>query len=180
MRNLRTLAGSLLAAAAVVLLDQVTKVVLENALPLGSRVIITPVLDLVHVRNSGAAFSFLASASGWQKELFISIGLAASTWIVWMLWRAERGQLAFCAALSLILGGAIGNVIDRVRHGGVIDFLHFHWGAHYWPAFNVADSAITCGAILLIVDALRQGTKRQEPAGEAQSVGKRQPPEQST
>jgi len=169
----------MVAAAAVVFLDQVTKIVLENALPLGSREIITPVLDLVHVRNSGAAFSFLASASGWQRELFVGIGLAASAWIVWMLWRAGRGQLAFCAALSLILGGALGNVIDRVRLGGVIDFLHFHWGAHYWPAFNVADSAITCGAILLIIDALRHGTKRREPAREAQSVGKHQPPQQS-
>jgi signal peptidase II len=166
----------MIAATAVIFLDQVTKIVLTNALPLGSRVIIAPVLDLVHVRNSGAAFSFLAGASGWQRELFISIGLAASAWIVWMLWRAERGQFAFCSALSLILGGALGNVIDRVRFGGVIDFLHFHWGAHYWPAFNVADSAITCGAILLIVDALRHDTKRREPAGEAQSVGKRRSP----
>jgi signal peptidase II len=170
----------MLAAAAVVVLDQFTKIAVENALPLGSRVIIASVLDLVHVRNTGAAFSFLASASGWQRELFIGIGVGASAWIVWMLARAERGQLAFCAALSLILGGAVGNVIDRVRLGGVIDFLHFHWGQHYWPAFNVADSAITCGAILLIVDALRQGAKRREPAAEAQSVGKRQPPQQST
>jgi signal peptidase II len=170
----------MLAAAAVVFLDQVTKIVLENALPLGSRVIITPVFDLVHVRNTGAAFSFLASASGWQRELFIGIGLAASAWIVWMLWRAERGQLAFRAALSLILGGALGNVIDRVRLGGVIDFLHFHWGTYYWPAFNVADSAITCGAVLLIIDALRPGTKRRESAGEAQGAGKRRPGQRST
>ena len=180
MRNLRPFGVWMVVAVAVVFLDQVTKIILENALPFGSRVIIAPVLDLVHVRNSGAAFSFLANASGWQRELFITIGLAASAWIAWMLWHAERGQLAFCTALSLILGGALGNVIDRVRLGGVIDFLHFHWGTYYWPAFNVADSAITCGAILLIFDALRHGTKRREHAAEAQRVGKRRPPQQST
>ena len=170
----------MLAAAAVVFLDQITKIVVEHTLSFGARVVVAPVLDLVHVRNSGAAFSFLAGASGWQRELFVGIGLAASAWIVWMIARAERGQLVFCAALSLILGGALGNVIDRVRLGGVIDFLHFHWGPHYWPAFNVADSAITCGAILLIVDALRQGRNRREPAGNAQRVDKPRPPQQST
>jgi len=123
-------------------------------------VYVLPVLDLVHVRNTGAAFSFLASASGWQRELFIGIGLAASAWIVWMLHRAHRGQVMFCLALSLILGGALGNVIDRFRLGAVVDFLHFHWGPYYWPAFNLADSAITCGAALLILDAFRAGRSR--------------------
>jgi signal peptidase II len=83
-----------------------------------------------------------------------------------MLLRAERGQRMFCVALSLILGGALGNVVDRVRLGGVTDFLYFHWGPHYWPAFNVADSAITCGAILLIIDAFRSGARqRRQSAG---------------
>ena len=161
MRRLASIAVWLLVAAGVVLLDQATKVLVENSLPLGASVFVAPVLDLVHVRNTGAAFSFLAGASGWQRELFIGIAAAASIWIVWMLARAERGQWVFCTALSLILGGAIGNVVDRVRLGGVIDFLYFHWGPHYWPAFNVADSAITCGAILLIIDAVRTGARHR-------------------
>ena len=161
MRDVRQSVISLLGAAAVVFLDQLTKSMVENALALGASVFIVPILDLVHVRNTGAAFSFLAGASGWQRELFIGLGLFASVWIVWMLVRAERGQAIFCAALGLILGGAIGNVIDRARLGGVTDYLHFHWGQHYFPAFNVADSAITCGAILLILDALWQGAKQR-------------------
>ena len=166
MHKLASIATWLLIAAVVVALDQVTKVLVEQLLPLGSSVYVAPVLDLVHVRNTGAAFSFLASASGWQRELFIAIAFAASIWIVWMLIRAERGQRVFRIALSLILGGALGNVIDRLRLGGVIDFLYFHWGPHYWPAFNVADSAITCGAILLIIDAFRTGTRqRRQSAG---------------
>jgi signal peptidase II len=166
MHKLASIAGWLAIAAIVVALDQVTKMLVEHALPLGSSVFVAPVLDLVHVRNTGAAFSFLASASGWQRELFIGIAFAASIWIIWMLVRAERGQRVFCIALSLILGGALGNVVDRVRLGGVIDFLYFHWGPHYWPAFNVADSAITCGAILLIIDAFRTGARhRQQSTG---------------
>ena len=168
MRDRISITVWLLVAAVVVGLDQATKALIENALPFGASVYILPVLDLVHVRNSGAAFSFLASASGWQRELFIAIAFIASVWIIWMLARTGRGQVAFSAALSLILGGALGNVIDRMRLGGVIDFLYFHWGPHYWPAFNVADSAITCGAILLIFDALRSGARqrRQGPGGQ--------------
>ena len=164
MRKLASIAGWLSIAAVVVALDQLTKMLVEHSLPLGSTVYVAPVLDLVHVRNTGAAFSFLAGASGWQRELFIAIAFAASIWIIWMLVRAERGQRVFCIGLSLILGGALGNVVDRFRLGGVVDFLYFHWGTHYWPAFNAADSAITCGAILLIIDAFRTGVRqRQQP-----------------
>ena len=88
-------------------------------------------------------------------------------WIVWMLARAARNPVSFCIALSLILGGALGNVIDRVRLGAVVDFLHFHWGPHYWPAFNVADSAITCGAALLLFDAFFQGRKARTGSSRA-------------
>ena len=164
MRKLASISAWLLIATGVVVLDQITKAVVENALPLGASVFVAPVLDLVHVRNTGAAFSFLAGASGWQRELFIGIAVAASIWIIWMLLRAGPGQRIFCTALSLILGGALGNVVDRVRLGGVIDFLYFHWEKHYWPAFNVADSAITCGAILLIFDAVRTGSRSRPPA----------------
>jgi signal peptidase II len=159
MREKKRLAAWLALAGMVIAADQLTKLWVAHALALGTSVYVAPVFDLVHVRNTGAAFSFLAGASGWQREFFLLVGLAASIWIVWMLARATREQTLFCAALSLILGGALGNVIDRVRLGGVVDFLHFHWGPHYWPAFNVADSAITCGAALLILDAFRQGRK---------------------
>ncbi len=156
----RRIASWLLIAALVIVADQLTKWIVEANLPYGASIYVLPVLDLVHVRNTGAAFSFLAGAAGWQRELFIGIALAASAWILWMLYRAGRGQTLFCLALSLILGGALGNVIDRFRLGAVVDFLHFHWGQYYWPAFNVADSAISCGAVLLIVDAFRQGGRR--------------------
>lgn len=156
--------GWVVIALVVIAIDQLTKALVESALALGATVYVAPVLDLVHVRNSGAAFSFLAGASGWQRELFIGIGILASAWILWMLARAGRGQALFCFALSLILGGALGNVIDRVRLGAVVDFLHFHWGPYYWPAFNAADSAISCGAVLLIVDAFRHGRQQREGA----------------
>jgi signal peptidase II len=149
----------LLLAGMVIAADQLTKLWVAHELALGTSVYVAPVFDLVHVRNTGAAFSFLAGASGWQREFFLLVGLAASIWIVWMLVRAARDQVLFCVALSLVLGGALGNVIDRVRLGAVVDFLSFHWGPHYWPAFNVADSAISCGAALLIVDAFRQSRK---------------------
>jgi signal peptidase II len=154
-------------AGMVIAADQLTKAWIEEALALGSSVYVLPVFDLVHVRNTGAAFSFLAGESGWQREFFLVVGVAASIWIVWMIVRAARGQLMFCAALSFILGGALGNVIDRVRLGAVVDFLHFHWGPHYFPAFNVADSAITCGAALLLIDAFRQGRKPRSESSRA-------------
>lgn len=164
----RTLAWLFLASA-VVAADQLSKAWIEATFALGSVTYVAPILDLVHVRNSGAAFSFLAGASGWQRELFIGIGIAASGWITWMLARAGRQQGMFCLALSLILGGAIGNVIDRIRLGGVVDFLHFHWGPHFFPAFNLADTAISCGAMLLVLDALLQG--RRERARQQSAVG---------
>ena len=161
MRDGRRVALWLLPAAVVVCIDQLTKWAVESSLPLGASVFVAPVFDLVHVHNPGAAFSFLADAAGWQRELFVGIGVAASIWIVWMIARTGRGQPLFCAALTLILGGALGNVIDRLRLGAVVDFLHFHWGPHYFPAFNAADSAITCGAILLIADAVKQSMENR-------------------
>jgi len=159
MHNVRRIAGWLTVAVLVIAADQWTKWIVESTLAFGTSVYVMPVMDLVHVRNTGAAFSFLAGASGWQREFFIAIGVAASAWMLWMIAKAEQGQGAFCLALSLILGGALGNVIDRVRLGAVVDFLHFHWGSYYWPAFNVADTTISCGAILLVVDAFWQGRK---------------------
>jgi signal peptidase II len=141
-------------AAAVLILDQLTKQAITHSLSLHEMVEVTPFFNLVLVYNRGAAFSFLSDAAGWQRELFIAIALAASIWIAWLL-RKYAAQTMFCVALSLILGGAVGNVIDRLLYGAVVDFLDFHALGYHWPAFNVADSAISCGAVLLIWDALK-------------------------
>jgi signal peptidase II len=140
-------------SAVLVVLDQITKYVITRFLNQGGNVEITPFFNLVLTYNSGAAFSFLSNASGWQRWFFISIAVIAVVWIVVLLRKYPR-QTLFCFALSLILGGAIGNLIDRIWLGGVIDFLDFHAAGWHWPAFNVADSAITCGAILLVWDSM--------------------------
>ncbi|HXF66773.1 MAG TPA: signal peptidase II [Burkholderiales bacterium] len=147
-------------AALIVALDQAAKLAIVHALAPGEAVAVTPFFNLVLVYNPGAAFSFLAEAGGWQRGLFIAIAAVASAWILYLLWRHPRQRL-FAAALSLVLAGAVGNVIDRVRVGSVIDFLDFHAFGWHWPAFNVADAAITCGAALLVWDAFRPGRKAQ-------------------
>ena len=141
-------------SALLVVLDQLSKFAMARVLASGNGIEVTPFFNLVLVYNRGAAFSFLSSASGWQREFFIAVALIASVWIVYLLRRHPR-QTLFCFALSLILGGAVGNVIDRVLLGAVVDFLDFHVAGWHWPAFNVADSAITGGALLLIWDSLR-------------------------
>ncbi|MBC7945377.1 MAG: lipoprotein signal peptidase [Burkholderiales bacterium] len=151
-------------AAMVIVLDQWSKLVITRSLTYSDRVIITPFFDLVLTYNSGAAFSFLRNASGWQREFFIAVALLASIWILYMLYR-NAGSTLMNLALGLVLGGAIGNVIDRFRLGAVIDFLHFHLAEYSWPAFNVADSAITVGAVLLIWDSFRP-SGRTETANE--------------
>jgi signal peptidase II len=138
-------------ALLVLLLDQFTKVLVLGAFQLGDSTPITSFFNLVRVHNHGAAFSFLAGAGGWQRWFFTGIGVVAALFMVWML-RAHPGQKLFSLAIALILGGAIGNVIDRLLHGYVVDFLDFYWGAWHFPAFNVADSGITVGAALLILD----------------------------
>ena len=143
-------------SVAVVLLDQVTKFLVARFLELYERVEVLPVLDFTLLHNTGAAFSILAGASGWQRGFFIGLGSIVSVALVVWLWRLPRGERLLPIALALIIGGAIGNVIDRVLHGYVIDFVHVHWGAAYFPAFNIADSAITIGAALLMLDAFRE------------------------
>ena len=143
----------LVVSVMVVLLDQLTKHLIQQTLAYGGSVRVTPFFDLVHVLNPGAAFSFLSSAAGWQRGLFIVIALGASALIVYLL-RKHVADRLFCFALSLILGGALGNVVDRILLGAVVDFLHFHLAQYYFPAFNLADSAITCGAGLLIWDSV--------------------------
>jgi signal peptidase II len=140
-------------ATIIILLDQFTKILIVGAYKLGDSTRITSFFNIVRVHNEGAAFSFLASAGGWQRWFFTAIGVVAVLAIVWML-RSHSGQKLFALALSLILGGAVGNVIDRVWYGYVVDFLDFHTAGIHFPAFNVADSAITCGAICLILDEL--------------------------
>jgi signal peptidase II len=127
---------------------------------------LTPFFNLVLVLNPGAAFSFLSDQPGWQRGLFIAIALAASVWIVYLLVKHPRERV-FALALTLVLAGALGNVIDRILVGAVVDFLDFHAFGWHWPAFNVADSAITCGAVLLAWDALRPARKDEADQTEA-------------
>ncbi len=140
-------------ALAVILLDQLTKTLISRTFELNDSRTLTPFFNLVRAHNTGAAFSFLAGADGWQRWFFIGLGGVAAVVIVWLLAR-HGGQRLFGWALALILGGALGNVIDRVLHGHVVDFLQFHWNSAYFPSFNVADSAITVGAVLLVLDEL--------------------------
>ncbi|WP_454711266.1 signal peptidase II [Cupriavidus nantongensis] len=142
-------------ALLVVLLDQFFKIVIVRSFSYGESRPVTGFFNLVLVYNKGAAFSFLADAGGWQRWFFTGLGVVVGAFIVWLLYR-HTGQRLFCFAVSLILGGAVGNVIDRVVYGHVIDFLDFYVGRYHWPAFNVADCAITVGAVLLIVDELRR------------------------
>lgn len=146
--------AALAVAIVVVLLDQWSKAAVTAALSYGQSVPVTSFFNLVLVYNRGAAFSFLSAASGWQREFFIGITVLALILMVWMMRRYANERL-FCWGLAWVAGGAVGNLIDRVRHGHVIDFLDFHWaGWHFW-AFNLADSSITLGAALLIADSFR-------------------------
>jgi signal peptidase II len=142
-------------AMIIVLLDQLSKITLSRMMVFGQSDTITSFFNLVMVYNRGAAFSFLADQPGWQRYFFAGVSLLASLLIIWMLKR-HSGQRLFCWAMTLILGGALGNLIDRIAYGYVIDFLDFHVGGFHWPAFNVADSAITLGAVLFILDELRR------------------------
>ncbi|MFM2053599.1 MAG: signal peptidase [Pseudomonadota bacterium] len=160
----RNRSSSLLAwlalALLVIVLDQITKALIVQRFQLGDGQIVTGFFNLVRVHNTGAAFSFLAGASGWQRWFFIGLGAAASAMFIWML-RQHGHQRLFGFSVAMLLGGAIGNVIDRVWHGHVIDFLQFHWDVlapmfpgGYFPSFNIADCAITAGAVGLILDEL--------------------------
>jgi len=140
-------------AAVVLLADQFTKILILGYYQLGDSTEVTGFFNVVRVHNAGAAFSFLSDASGWQRWLFVGIGAVAMVLIVWML-RSNPTQRLFSAALALILGGAVGNVLDRLLYGYVVDFIDVHWAGWHFPAFNVADSAITLGAAALILDEL--------------------------
>jgi len=139
---------------AVIVLDQATKAAMLAAFRPGEVVPFTPFFSLILTFNTGAAFSFLAGEAGWQRWLFAAIAVGACALMLWLLRRG--GSRLYCAGLALIVGGALGNLYDRLVLGHVVDFLLFHWREWHYPAFNVADSAITCGAAALILDSFRQ------------------------
>ena len=142
-------------SALVIVLDQITKLLVIDKLALYDSIPLTGFFNLVRAHNTGAAFSLLADQPGWQRLFFLTVALIASG-VIFHLLRKTQGRPLFCFALALILGGALGNVIDRMAYGYVVDFLDFYLGAWHWPAFNVADSGITVGAVLLIFDGLRK------------------------
>jgi len=149
-------------AGLVVVLDQLSKWVVLNHIEFGQTIYVAPFWNWVLTYNPGAAFSFLADQPGWQRSFFQALALAVSDCIVLAL-RRHPEQKLLSLALALIMGGALGNVIDRVRFGAVVDFIQWHAGGYYWPAFNVADSAITVGAILLVFSTLTAPSNKESP-----------------
>jgi signal peptidase II len=142
-------------AALIIALDQTSKLWISAHFIYGESLRVTDFFNLVLAHNSGAAFSFLNDAGGWQRWMFSAIAILAAVWIVRLL-RQHAHETLFCFALALILGGALGNLIDRVAYGYVVDFLDFYWGSLHFPAFNVADSAISVGAVLLVLDSFKK------------------------
>jgi len=157
-------------ALGIVVLDQFTKgIILDHFVPYES-VRVLPVLNLTLMYNTGAAFSFLAAADGWQRWVFLVLALGIGAAIVaWLRKLQARSQWLLACGLALILGGALGNAVDRVKLGHVVDFIHVHWHAAYFPAFNVADSSITVGAALLLLDALLENRRKRQ--ADASSAG---------
>jgi signal peptidase II len=143
-----------LLSLAVIALDHLTKFIATANLEYGVLVPVLPVLDLTLLHNRGAAFSFLSDAGGWQRWFFMAVAFGVSAWIALWLSRLPSEKRWLSASLALILGGAVGNLIDRLVQGYVVDFIFFHWGDSYFPAFNVADSAITVGAIMMVIEVL--------------------------
>ena len=144
--------------------DFATKQLAENMLNYGQAVNLLPVLDFTLLYNPGAAFSFLADQGGWQRWFFTTISVGVSLMLIIWLKRLPRGQVLLPSALSLILGGAIGNLFDRLVYGHVVDFISVHWDKSYFPAFNIADSAITVGAVLMAMDVLREMKQEKKQA----------------
>ena len=142
-------------SAVVIAIDVYTKHLIQQAFQYGEHLQITPFFDLVRYHNQGAAFSFLANQGGWQHFFFTAIAVVASVVMIYLL-RKHAVQKLFCFAIALVLGGALGNLYDRLTLGYVVDFLFFHYQTYYWPAFNVADSAITGGVALLFLDSFKK------------------------
>jgi signal peptidase II len=159
--RLRNLAVWLCTALAIILLDQAVKFWIVQSLSYAQRIRVLPFFDITLLFNTGAAFSFLANGGGAQRWLFTGLALVAAVFIAGWLYRTSR-QPVLCAALASIMGGALGNAADRLLHGHVIDFLLFYWHDWYFPAFNVADIAITCGAGLLILDEILRARRKPD------------------
>jgi len=147
-----------LLAFGVLIADQITKWWAQMSLPMAQPIKVTDFLNWFLIYNPGAAFSFLSQAGGWQRWFFTVIGIVAAIVIIWLLQKNTHDR-PFCLALSLILGGAIGNVIDRLLYGAVVDFIDVHYDGWHWPAFNVADSAISIGATLIVINEIRRAIK---------------------
>jgi signal peptidase II len=159
-------------ALGVLVLDQVSKAWIESHYELYESTPVLPILDITRLHNTGAAFSFLAGAGGWQRWFFTVLALVVSAaLLVWLRRIRAQHEAVLATGLALILGGALGNVWDRVQHGFVIDFVHVHWGDAYFPAFNVADSAITIGAGLLLIDAFVEWRRERARAAGAAGAG---------
>ena len=144
-------------ALLVLALDQATKLWASAALDYGVPVAVLPFFNLILVYNTGAAFSFLADAGGWQRIFFIVLSTGVSAVLAVWIWRLPSTMRLLGVALALVLGGALGNLVDRIAYGHVIDFIDLYAGGWHWPAFNIADSAITCGVVLLLADGLFGG-----------------------
>ena len=152
--------------ATVIVADQASKLWIVHHFSFLQRVRLLPVLDVILTYNTGAAFSMLADAAGWQRWVFVALALGVSVaLVVWLRRLAAATHALVACGLALIVGGALGNMLDRLRLGHVIDFIHAHWGLHYFPAFNVADSAITVGAGLLLLDAWREARAGRRGSG---------------
>lgn len=167
MREARSWTWWLAVPAVIVVLDLATKAWVSATFRYGEVVEVTPFFNLVLVHNTGAAFSFLAGAGGWQRWFFSIVAVVISGVLVWMLRKPGNGTLV-SAALALVLGGALGNLYDRVTLGYVVDFVQLHAGGWYFPAFNVADSAISVGVVLLIWDSIRPAARASSPAAPEQ------------
>lgn len=147
-----------LLALGVLIADQMTKWWAQMSLPMAQPIKVTDFLNWFLIYNPGAAFSFLSQAGGWQRWFFTVIGIVAAIVIIWLLQKNVHDR-PFCLALSLILGGAIGNVLDRLLYGAVVDFIDVHYDGWHWPAFNIADSAISIGATLIVINEIRRAIK---------------------
>ena len=147
-------------AIVVLIFDQLTKLAVTDYLTQHGEINLAPFLSFVLVHNTGAAFGFLSSAAGWQNVFFIVVAVSACVLILWMSWRLDRRDMFLAIGLMLVLGGALGNLTDRLFYGYVIDFIDVYYRTWHWPAFNFADSAITIGAVILMLDALQPGSRK--------------------
>lgn len=161
----------LIVSVGVIVLDLVTKAMATNALTYGVPVPILPSFNLTLLHNTGAAFSFLANESGWQRWFFILLAVGVSGSLVVWLSRLKSGEIWLAISISLVLGGALGNLYDRMVHGYVVDFIHLYYGSYHFPAFNIADCAISIGAVMMAVDIFRAESKAADASGRLAAPG---------